>query len=66
MPRFPPSRLVRRLPARRHHVLARLRLRAGIRQPLTNSVVEDYDGMIQEGHAHNGMSALIDLVARKS
>jgi hypothetical protein len=32
----------------------------------SNSVVEDYDGMIQEGQAHNGMSALIDLVARKS
>src|SRR5450432_2118993 len=36
MPRFPPSRLVRRLPARCHHVLAHLRLRTGIRQPLTN------------------------------
>ena len=35
MPRFPPSRLVRRLPAWPRHVLARLRLRAGIRQTLT-------------------------------
>ena len=35
MPRFPPSRLVRRLPAWRHHVLARLRVKAGIAQPLT-------------------------------
>jgi hypothetical protein len=34
MPRFPPSRLVRRLPAWRHHVIARLRVRAGIAQPL--------------------------------
>src|SRR5207249_1868636 len=31
----PPSRLVRRLPAWRHHVLARLRVKAGIAQPLT-------------------------------
>src|SRR5450631_619401 len=30
-------RVVRRLPARPHHVLARLRLRAGIRQPLTKA-----------------------------
>jgi hypothetical protein len=37
MPRFPPSRLVRRLPAQRH-VRARLRLRAGIRQTLTIAV----------------------------
>jgi SAM-dependent methyltransferase len=29
-------------------------------------VLEDYDEVIQEGQAHNGMSALIDLVARKS
>jgi len=29
-------------------------------------VLEDYDAVIQEGQAHNGMSALIDLVARKS
>ena len=38
MPRFPPSRLVRRLPAWRHHVLARLRVKAGIAQPLTEAV----------------------------
>jgi len=38
MPRFPPSRLVRRLPAWRHHVLARLRVKAGIAQPLTTTV----------------------------
>ena len=35
MPRFPPSRLVRRLPASRRHIRARLRVRAGIAQPLT-------------------------------
>src|SRR6266545_2748600 len=35
MPRFPPSRLVRRLPAQHRHVLERLSLRAGIAQPLT-------------------------------
>ena len=35
MPRFPPSRLVRRLPALHRHVLARRRVRAGIAQPLT-------------------------------
>jgi SAM-dependent methyltransferase len=29
-------------------------------------VLETYDAVIQEGQAHNGMSALIDLVARKS
>ncbi len=29
-------------------------------------VLKDYDEAIQEGRAHNGMSALIDLVARKS
>jgi hypothetical protein len=29
-------------------------------------VLEDYDAVIQEGQAHDGMSALIDLVARKS
>jgi cyclopropane fatty-acyl-phospholipid synthase-like methyltransferase len=29
-------------------------------------VLKDFDEVIQEGHAHNGMSALIDLVARKS
>ncbi len=28
-------------------------------------LLKDYDATIQEGHAHNGMSALIDLVARK-
>jgi cyclopropane fatty-acyl-phospholipid synthase-like methyltransferase len=28
-------------------------------------VLNDYDAVIQEGHAHSGMSALIDLVARK-
>lgn len=28
-------------------------------------LLDDYDAMIQEGKAHNGMSALIDLVARK-
>ena len=28
--------------------------------------LEDYDAVIQEGQAHNGLSALIDLVARKS
>jgi hypothetical protein len=32
----PPSRLVRRLPAWRHHIRARLRVRAGIAQPLTD------------------------------
>jgi len=35
MPRFPPSRLVQRLPAWRHHIHAPLRVRAGIAQPLT-------------------------------
>ncbi len=29
-------------------------------------VLKDYDEVIQEGHAHNGMSALIDMVARKA
>jgi cyclopropane fatty-acyl-phospholipid synthase-like methyltransferase len=29
-------------------------------------VLEGYDAVIREGKAHNGMSALIDLVARKS
>jgi len=29
-------------------------------------VLEDYDAVIQEGQAHSGLSALIDLVARKS
>ena len=29
-------------------------------------VLESYDAVLQEGHAHNGMSALIDLVARKA
>ena len=28
-------------------------------------VLDAYDAMLQEAHAHNGMSALIDLVARK-
>jgi len=28
-------------------------------------VLKEYDEVIQEGHAHNGISALIDLVARK-
>jgi ribosome-binding protein aMBF1 (putative translation factor) len=28
-------------------------------------VLKDYDDVIREGRAHNGMSALIDLVARK-
>lgn len=28
-------------------------------------VLEDYDAEIHEGRAHKGMSALIDLVARK-
>jgi len=28
--------------------------------------LEAYDAVIREGEAHNGMSALIDLVARKS
>jgi len=28
-------------------------------------VLEDYDAVIHEGQAHDGMSALIDLVARK-
>src|SRR5208337_2057474 len=28
-------------------------------------VLKDYEAMIQEGKAHNGISALIDLVARK-
>jgi hypothetical protein len=31
-----------------------------------NSVVEDRDGLIQEDHAHNAMSALIALVAKLS
>ena len=35
MPQFPPSRLVRRLPARRQHVRTRQRVRAGTAQPLT-------------------------------
>ena len=39
MPRFPPSRLVRRLPARRRHVAALLRVRAGIAQPLTSAAI---------------------------
>ena len=29
-------------------------------------LLEDYDAVIQEGQARNGMSALIDLVARKA
>ena len=29
-------------------------------------LLEDYDAMIREGQARNGMSALIDLVARKA
>ena len=29
-------------------------------------VLESYDAVIREGQAHNGMSALIDLVARKT
>ena len=29
-------------------------------------VLENYEAVIQEGQAHNGISALIDLVARKS
>lgn len=29
-------------------------------------VLKDYDEVVKEGRAHNGMSALIDLVARKS
>jgi hypothetical protein len=28
-------------------------------------VLDDYDATIQEGQAHAGMSALVDLVARK-
>jgi hypothetical protein len=28
-------------------------------------VLEDYDAVIHEGQAHDGISALIDLVARK-
>ena len=35
-------RLVRRLPAWRHHVLARLRVRAGIAQPLTTPAAGDF------------------------
>jgi len=29
-------------------------------------VLESYDPVLQEGQAHNGMSTLIDLIARKS
>jgi len=29
-------------------------------------VLEDYDAVIREGPAHDGMSALIDLVAKKA
>ena len=41
MPRFPPSTLVRRLPARRPQRLAGLCVRAGIAQPLTIGEVHD-------------------------
>jgi hypothetical protein len=33
---------------------------------LPNSVVLDYDEVMQEGQAHNGMLALIDLVVQES
>jgi len=43
-PRFPPLWLVRRLPARRSCVLACPRVRAGITQPLTESVARHSRG----------------------
>jgi hypothetical protein len=44
MPRFPPLRLVQRLPAWRRHALARLRVRAGVAQPLTDRAPVTLDG----------------------
>jgi len=74
MPRFPPSRLVRRLPARRHHVLARLRLWAGIRQPLTVFVVRECQSPANSRHScrkklTSGMTggrAIADVARRRN
>ena len=41
IPRFPPPRLVRRLPGLRRRVIRDLRVRAGIGQPLTEAATQD-------------------------
>lgn len=52
-------------PPRREHMYTREWLE-GMFLDWEILVLRDYDEVIQEGRAHNGMSALIDLVARKS
>jgi SAM-dependent methyltransferase len=52
-------------PPRREHMYTREWLESTFRG-WEILVLDDYDAVIQEGQAHNGMSALIDLVARKS
>jgi len=52
-------------PPRREHMYTREWLEGTFRG-WEILVLKDYDEVIQEGQAHNGMSALIDLVARKS
>jgi cyclopropane fatty-acyl-phospholipid synthase-like methyltransferase len=51
-------------PPRREHMYTREWLEATF-SGWEILVLEDYDAVIREGKAHNGLSALIDLVARK-
>ena len=52
-------------PPRREHMYTRAWLESTF-SDWEILVLKDYDEVIEEGQAHNGMSALIDLVARKS
>jgi hypothetical protein len=52
-------------PPRREHMYTRVWLESMF-SDWEILVLKDYDDVIREGRAHNGMSALIDLVARKS
>jgi SAM-dependent methyltransferase len=52
-------------PPRREHMYTREWLE-GIFSGWELLLLEDYDAVIREGQAHNGISALIDLVAGKS
>jgi hypothetical protein len=46
-PRFPPPRLVRRLPGRVNHGPNALRVGAGIGQPLTGAVCDDANSTVE-------------------
>jgi hypothetical protein len=52
-------------PPRREHMYTRAWLE-GTFSGWEILVLKDYDAVIQEGQAHSGTSALIDLVARKA